>query len=542
MLNIVMETLLTLVAGIIFLNLLRAGRSARLRKESGWSPIVAGFGLILLGTLLDLSDNFPALNRFVVLGETPAAKLLNMAAGYLPGFLLVAAGLRKWLPAVIRLKKTEGALKNSQAKLTAKVRDLSASERAHRKTVSRLKCHTSFIEVLLEALPNPVFYKDREGRYIGCNRLFAKHTGVSAEEISGKTVMELWPERDASVYHGKDLELMQNPGRQVYEWRVLNRHGENRDVIFCKDVFFDENGSAAGIIGIYTDITDRKRAEEEVINLNMRLEEKVRERTRELEDAVAILKKTQDYLIQSERMATLGGLVAGLSHEINTPIAVSLTYASYLHDKMTGLDQRLQSGTLSRKEMDECTADVRQAVGSIMVNLKRTADMVGSFKRVAVDQSSEERRRFNVRSHIEETLLSLHHLLKRKRHRVVIECPETLAIAGYPGALSQVITNFIMNSLLHGFEGIEAGEITFDVCAQGRRLRLVYSDNGSGIPIEDQKRIFDPFFTTRRESGGSGLGMSIVHDLVTRQLGGEITCKSATGQGTAFTVTLPMDD
>lgn len=261
------------------------------------------------------------------------------------------------------------------------------------------------------------------------------------------------------------------------------------------------------------------------------LEETVEERTRELKQSLDTIQKTQEQLVQSEKMAAIGGLVAGVAHEINTPIGIAVSAASHLEDKTTEFVAKVESKKLKRSELDNYAKTAADSSNLILKNLSGAVKIVQGFKQVAVDQTSGERREFNLKPYIEDVLLSLKPKLKKTKHKVTVNCPEDLALDSFPGALSQIISNLVMNSLIHGFEQMEAGEIIFDAARENGSVLLTYRDNGKGMNEKDMAKIFDPFFTTRRSQGGSGLGMHIVHNLVTQTLGGSISCESEPGNG-----------
>ncbi|HUP91816.1 MAG TPA: ATP-binding protein [Solimonas sp.] len=269
------------------------------------------------------------------------------------------------------------------------------------------------------------------------------------------------------------------------------------------------------------------------------VEEKTRSNTR-LEQALRQLRDTQAQLVQSEKLASLGALVAGVAHEINTPVGVGVTAASTLQAAAARLKAGYQAGELKRSELERFVALADESARILMRNLQRAAELIQSFKQVAVDQSSGERRRFDLRGYIDEVLVSLGPRLKHTGHTVEVDCPEALSIDGYPGALAQILANLVSNSLLHAYQPGEAGTLSIRVRSTGGWVTLVYADDGHGIPPENLPRIFDPFFTTKRGSGGSGLGMHIVFNLVTQALGGTIQVASAPGQGAEFTLRFPV--
>lgn len=264
--------------------------------------------------------------------------------------------------------------------------------------------------------------------------------------------------------------------------------------------------------------------------------------TVKLQQEIEDRKRTEQQLVQSEKMAALGDLVAGVAHEINTPLGIGVTGISYLNDATNAFKKRFTAGEATKTDLEKFLEDCEEACQVTLSNLNRAAKLVAGFKQIAVDQSSDEKRIFNIKQYIDEILFSLYPRIKKTRHTVNVNVPEDLEINSYPGAFSQILTNLVINSLLHGFEGIQAGQITITVKEEDHSIILWYEDNGKGMTKELQKRIFDPFFTTKRGSGGTGLGMHLVFNLVNKKLNGEISCTSTVGEGTAFTITVPLDD
>ncbi len=265
-----------------------------------------------------------------------------------------------------------------------------------------------------------------------------------------------------------------------------------------------------------------------------------------LSENLDILRKTQRQLIESEKMAALGTLVSGVAHELNTPIGVAVTAASTMQSRAKRFLRLLETNEpLYKKDLKEFTEDAAEGADITLRNLARAAGLIQSFKHVAVDQHSDQVRRFQLAGYLRELAASLSPQFKGTGHRLEIECAEDIEIFSYPGAIAQIITNFIVNSLLHGFQdftttGIMTIQAEWLEPTRQNALLIRYSDNGRGIPPEILARIYDPFFTTKKAHGGTGLGLNIVYNLVTQKLGGTIVCESCVGKSTNFTVTIPL--
>ncbi|CAK0759630.1 hypothetical protein CCP2SC5_2600001 [Azospirillaceae bacterium] len=282
-------------------------------------------------------------------------------------------------------------------------------------------------------------------------------------------------------------------------------------------------------IGIVTDVT-RRRADENALK-----QAKIA-----AEDALSKLRSAQETLIESEKMAALGSLVAGIAHEINTPIGIALTGASFLAGETELLRKNLNDNILRKNDLIEFLNNAAESTQLIVLNSNRAADLVQSFKQVAVDQMSDDHRAFDLRDYIEETLRSLAPRIRKPGHKVVLDCSSGIIVDSYPGSLSQALTNLTMNALIHAFEPNHPGQISIAVSQPDiDTIDIVFADNGKGIPAEHRNHIFEPFFTTRRGMGGSGLGLHIVFNIITRRLHGRISVFSEIGQGTQFHLRFP---
>jgi len=270
------------------------------------------------------------------------------------------------------------------------------------------------------------------------------------------------------------------------------------------------------------------------------LENTVKLRTSELEQALVELKESQEQLVASEKMAVLGGLVAGIAHEINTPVGVGVTAASHLESTIREVAQLYRDDELTREGYEEFLHTAMEGSQIILRNLQTAANLVSSFKLVAVDQSSEAIRTFKLREYINAILLSLHPELKQTKIRIEVDCPDDLTLDSYPGDFSQIFTNLIMNSIAHGFnQGADAGSIKIKIDKDTDDLVIRYTDDGKGIPGNIMNKIFDPFFTTNRHSGRSGLGMHIIYNIITHRLKGSIICEDTHSKGALFVIRVP---
>ncbi len=295
--------------------------------------------------------------------------------------------------------------------------------------------------------------------------------------------------------------------------------------------------------------TDTRRSSQAELKLHKdKLEEIVETRTSELvktnaqlNETLSTLEKTNSQLIQSEKLASLGALVAGVAHEINTPLGNSITVATTLEDKTKEFKDELRTDAVRRNTLEDYIDDVGTASNLLSRNLFQAARMVASFKRIAVDQTSSVRRQFNCKELTEEVLMTLSPTISKTKIRCEIDIPESIELDSYPGDYGQVVSNIVLNAVTHAFEQEdEPGLIRIEVNMESDYAIFRISDNGKGIPEHHLKKIFDPFFTTKMGSGGSGLGLNIAHGIVNGVLGGSITVKSEIGKGTVFTIVLPQ--
>ncbi len=281
----------------------------------------------------------------------------------------------------------------------------------------------------------------------------------------------------------------------------------------------------------------------ETQSLTDELEDRVEERTQLLQSSLNSLRETQIKLIESEKMAALGNLVSGVAHEVNTPLGNAVMGSSIISRESKAILQAMKEGTLKRSIMDSKLDIIVESSLLLEKSIRQAADLINSFKRISVDQSTDDLREFNLRGYIEEIILTFHNKLKHIPANVKIIGPDEVFIYSYPGVYAQILNNFINNSILHAFEDKpENAKITIKLTVSDSEIQLCFSDNGKGVASAIKDKIFEPFITTKRNAGGTGLGMNIVYNLITQKLGGSIDMRSEKDQGTTFELHLPFID
>lgn len=282
-------------------------------------------------------------------------------------------------------------------------------------------------------------------------------------------------------------------------------------------------------------IIESEKSALKLVNKNYDL---INQQKQALESTLSDLKEAQFELIEKEKMASLGGLVAGMAHEVNTPIGICVTGASHLQAESSLFKEKIEAGTANDQDLYDFLDDVNESCLILLNNARRAADLVGSFKMIAVDQSSNKIRDIVVAKYLDEVMLSLRPMLKKLPHEITINCNENINLRTIPGALSQVLTNLITNSISHAFEGRESGRIHIDV-TESDGVTINYNDDGIGMDPKALSKLFEPFYTTKRGFGGSGLGAHLIYNLVTQSLAGKLSVSSQPGEGLFFKITLP---
>ncbi|SHG49491.1 HAMP domain-containing protein [Bradyrhizobium erythrophlei] len=293
----------------------------------------------------------------------------------------------------------------------------------------------------------------------------------------------------------------------------------------------DEIGAMARAVEVFRENAIAKR----------KTEDELRASKEKAEGALLELNTAQQNLIDAERLAALGGLVAGVAHEVNNPIGISLTVASSFSRRAEMFEAELRSDSpLRRSQLEEFVRTSRDAAGQLVANLHRAGELIQSFKQVAVDRSHAERRQYSLGEATDQIIASLKPVLKRSPITLSVDVPEGLIIDGYPGSYGQILTNLFLNATNHAFADGRAGAISISGRARGTEdVEIIFADDGAGMTPDVQRQAFDPFFTTRRNEGGTGLGLHIVYNLVTQQLGGRMMLDSRLGQGTTFRIIIP---
>jgi signal transduction histidine kinase len=291
----------------------------------------------------------------------------------------------------------------------------------------------------------------------------------------------------------------------------------------------DEIGEMARAVAVFRENAIAKR----------KAENELRASKDHAEKALDDLREAQQNLIAAEKLAALGGLVAGVAHEVNNPIGISLTVASSFARRCDEFAKEVDSGPLRRSRLDEFLEGGRDAANQLVSNLQRAGELVQSFKQVAVDRSHADRRPFDLRESTDQIVASLRPVLKKSQITLTVDVPPGISMDSYPGSYGQVLTNLFLNSVVHAFPDGRPGNVTVEARQVRDDVDIFVSDDGVGMSDETQRRAFDPFFTTRRGEGGTGLGLHIIFNLVTQQLGGRLAFESRPGWGTRFRITLP---
>lgn len=394
---------------------------------------------------------------------------------------------------------------------------------------------------LFELAPIPMVLTSAAGRLMAINRQWTQVLGYAPEEVPDMDAWWRLAYPDAAyraavkAMWDKAIERVVHQGGELMPavFRVQCKDGQSRDMRV--------GGARIGdnVLTSFYDVTEQRAAQAALQGLNANLEARVAERTQALQTAIEDLKHAQEELVRSEKLASLGALVAGMAHELNTPIGNAVIVASTLADQRKRFEAEAAEG-LRKSTLTRFMGELHEGIEVMERNLRRAAELISGFKQVAVDQSSHQRRDFELAELVRELQLTLSPTLKRNGVRLHAEVPPGLRFDSHPGPLTQVLMNVINNAVAHAFEAQADALVRLQAMAMpDGRVQITLSDNGRGIAPEHLPRVFDPFFTTRLGKGGSGLGLHIVYSLVTELLGGTVHIDSTLGQGTTLTLNLP---
>jgi signal transduction histidine kinase len=421
------------------------------------------------------------------------------------------------------------------------------------KTEKALQMEKENALVTLHSIEDGVIRTDANNNIIYLNPSAESILEKNTESLAGKAVCDVVSICDGATgkpvgkpFNSESCVAEIGSGKQ--DMYLVRFNGERIWVENSITAIKDADGTVSGNVLVIHDITENHNTKEQMLSLNRdlaelntTLEDRVRIRTEELENTIKTLSDTQDKLVHSEKMASLGNLVAGISHEINTPLGIAVTSASSLHEETSTMQKRFNDNTLKRSDMDAFLQHSEQASNILLQNLGRASNMIRSFKQVAVDQTTEDWRTVELKNYIDEILMSLRPKLKCKKIDVINDCDSGLTIYTNPGAIYQIISNFILNSLVHAYdEPMHTGVIRIYAKQENGLVTLEYMDDGKGVADEIRKRMFDPFFTTKRGQGGSGLGLNIVYNLINTTLHGKVDVASAPDKGTKFVTIFPV--
>ena len=393
------------------------------------------------------------------------------------------------------------------------------------------------LQLIYDTAPIGLACLSPDCRYLQINQRLTEICGISVEDHLGRSVRDCVPAL-AEAVEGIVGSIMKT-GDPVTGIEVAGQRADQTDERFWITYWHPLRNPSGEIVGVNVaaeEITERKRAEAAL----QASEREVRSAKDAAEAALQNLQETQNSLIEAEKLAALGRLVAGVAHEINNPVGTSLTVASALERKTALFAAEAAKGSLKRSSLNEFLTISREASAQLVSNLNRAAEMIQSFKQVATDRNYSSQRTFDLGNLTEQIAMSLRPGLSKKNLTLNVDCQLELMMNSYPGPYGQVLTNLFLNSLAHAFADGRAGAMRIKVRASGKdHVEIAFFDDGRGMSEEVRRKAFDPFFTTRRDQGSTGLGLHIVHSIVTNYLGGRLNLKSAPGAGTTIQLVLP---
>lgn len=393
------------------------------------------------------------------------------------------------------------------------------------------------LELIYDTAPIGLAFLAPDCRYLQINQRLTEICGISVEDHLGRSVRDCVPALADAV---EDIvRSIMNTGEPVTGIEVAGQRADQTDERFWVTYWHPLRSPSGEIIGVNVaaeEVTERKRAE---AALQVR-ERELRSARDAAEAALRHIQETQNFLIEAEKLAALGRLVAGVAHEINNPVGTSLTVASSLQRKAALIADELAKGILKRSALNEFLEISHAASSQLVANLNHAAELIQSFKQVATDRSSSNQRMFDLGDLTDQIAKSLRPELGKQNLTLNVECQRSLTMNSYPGPYGQVLTNLFLNSVAHAFPEGRGGNIDIRVCASGKDdVEVVISDDGCGMSPDVKRQAFDPFFTTRRDQGSTGLGLHIAHNLVANCLGGQVSLDSEPNEGTQIRIILP---
>ena len=430
---------------------------------------------------------------------------------------------------ILWLSDSATAVRDEKGEVTryeGTVRDITDQKRAEDAIAEGRR----LLQQVIDTVPAVINVKDNQLRYVLMNRYMSGIFGIEPEDAIGRTTTELMSRYGAQKTDEFDKRVLEG-GMQLgfYEDEYVDSKGQMRQWLVNKLPLLDTDGKVDKIVSVALDIGERKRSE-----LEMR---KARDAA---ETALRNLRDTQASLIEAEKLAALGRLVAGVAHEVNNPVGISLTVASALDRKTANFAAEVERGDLRRSSLNEFLGTSRDASAQLVANLNRAAELIQSFKQVAADRNYSDQRTFDLADLTEQVVLSLRPGLRKRNLMLNVECQPNLVMTSYPGPYGQVLTNLFLNAVAHAFPDGRSGVVDIKVRESGKdNVEIIFSDNGCGMSLDVRRRAFDPFFTTRRDQGGTGLGLHIVYSIVTNRLGGRLDLDSEPGGGTRIQIILP---
>jgi PAS domain S-box-containing protein len=386
------------------------------------------------------------------------------------------------------------------------------------------------LQEVIDTVPAVINVKNKELSYVLMNRYMAGIFGIEPSDAIGRTTSDLMSRYGAQKTDENDKRvLVRGSELGFYEEEYIDSSGNMRQWLVNKLPLFDAKGEIENIVTVALDIGERKRGELEM-----------RKAKDAAEAALRNLRETQNSLIEAEKLAALGRLVAGVAHEVNNPVGISLTVASSLERKTALFASEVGRGNLKRSSLNDFLETSRDASSQLVANLNRAAELIQSFKQVAADRNYSDQRAFDLGDLTEQVVMSLRQGLRKHNLTLNVECQPNLMMNSYPGPYGQVLTNLFLNSVAHAFPNGRDGTVDIKVRESGQdNVEVLFSDNGIGMSLDVRRRAFDPFFTTRRDQGGTGLGLHIVYSIVTNRLGGRLDLDSQPGGGTQIQIILP---